>query len=225
MNNDEKIVCAYLSTHYTKVCFEPDGNIPPDFSINENIAVEVRRLNQQYRKNGNSEGLEKQGIPLLKTINDELSKYDTRGFWLEIHFCRDIDKNKVIKKNIENAIKAFEDQNEKIPFSYKIGNNITLNFISEFQNRKYKIGMESDLDNGGWVVPMYIKEIQHCIEEKKKKVSRYLHRYNSWWLILIDSIMGVTDDDISKIVSQLKKPACFAKILILDNYGSKLIEI
>jgi len=56
VNNDEKIANAYLkSLGFQKLEFEPNGNIPPDFSLNEKIGIEVRRLNKYF----NGEPLEK----------------------------------------------------------------------------------------------------------------------------------------------------------------------
>ncbi len=49
MNREEKITENYLkSLDYRDVVFEPDGNISPDFSIDDRIAAEVRRLNQHF---------------------------------------------------------------------------------------------------------------------------------------------------------------------------------
>ncbi len=45
-NDDEKIAYKYLqSLGYTNIQYEPDSNMPPDFLINDTIAIEVRRLN------------------------------------------------------------------------------------------------------------------------------------------------------------------------------------
>ena len=49
MNKDEKIANTYLkSLGFQKLEFEPNGNIPPDFTINKKIGVEVRRLNKYF---------------------------------------------------------------------------------------------------------------------------------------------------------------------------------
>jgi hypothetical protein len=49
MNSKEKIAQNYLvSLGFKDIVFEPDGNIPPDFAVEGKIAVEVRRLNQNY---------------------------------------------------------------------------------------------------------------------------------------------------------------------------------
>ena len=231
MNRDEKIAEEFLRIVHSNVAFEPDGNIPPDFSIDGNIGVEVRRLNQQHRNDGNIEGIEKQSIPLLKTVSNELSTYNIgnngKSYWLTLRYTRNIDKNRIIKKNIKNSINAFENQNETIPFCYKLGKNVDLEFISNASHskQKYKIGIESDMDSGGWVVPMYVDDITHCIKEKEQRIKPHLSKYGSWWLILVDNILCLCDSDITEVTQQLSKPACFSKIVILDINGQKLIEI
>ena len=47
MNKDEELAKKYLVFEgFRNIKFEPDGNIPPDFLCDSNIAVEVRRLNK-----------------------------------------------------------------------------------------------------------------------------------------------------------------------------------
>lgn len=49
MNGDEKIAENYLiSEGYINIIYEPNGNCPPDFVVNKEIAIEVRRLNQLF---------------------------------------------------------------------------------------------------------------------------------------------------------------------------------
>jgi hypothetical protein len=64
MKKEEKIAKDYLETISNDVVFEPDGNIPPDFKLNQVIAVEVRRLNQNIFKGNKPKGLEQERIKL-----------------------------------------------------------------------------------------------------------------------------------------------------------------
>ncbi|MDO9271654.1 MAG: hypothetical protein Q7T94_01375 [Rugosibacter sp.] len=66
MDDSERLAEKYLlALNCGEVVFEPDGNIPPDFSVDARIGVEVRRLNQNYEKSdGSIEGLEELAIPL-----------------------------------------------------------------------------------------------------------------------------------------------------------------
>ena len=56
---------AYLRhCGYEDIVYEPDGKVPPDFLVNRRIAVEVRRLNQNFKHEGRIEGLEQVSIRL-----------------------------------------------------------------------------------------------------------------------------------------------------------------
>ncbi|MEZ4719401.1 MAG: hypothetical protein R2851_25450 [Caldilineaceae bacterium] len=39
---------TFAAQGFENVVYEPDGNIPPDFLVDERIAIEVRRLNQNF---------------------------------------------------------------------------------------------------------------------------------------------------------------------------------
>ena len=67
LDDSESLVEQYLiGLDRGVVVFEPDGNIPPDFSLAGTIGVEVRRLNQNYEQpDGSVENLEKSGRPTM----------------------------------------------------------------------------------------------------------------------------------------------------------------
>ena len=44
--------------NFPDIHYEPDGNIPPDFGLNADIGVEVRRLNENVFSGTKGEGLE-----------------------------------------------------------------------------------------------------------------------------------------------------------------------
>jgi len=54
---EEEIVQEYLHKISTDVVHEPDGKIPPDFKLNQIIAIEVRRLNKNLFAGQFSKGL------------------------------------------------------------------------------------------------------------------------------------------------------------------------
>lgn len=231
MNQDESIAEKYLKTYYENVVYEPDGNIPPDFSIGDSVGVEVRRLNQQHRDNGNTKGLEEQRIPLNKAVENELSKYppsqNGNNFWLTLRYERNIGKLKDIKQNTTLAVQEFQAQNESIPFKYKLSKNVTLEFVAKAPNlsRKYKIGIESDQNSGGWVVSMYTQGTMRCIKEKEQKIKSYKNKYHSWWLLLVDHINCMDSYDKNDIVNNLTKPSCFEKVVVIKHDGTLQFEI
>lgn len=231
MNQDEKIAEAYLKNSNTNVVYEPDGNIPPDFSVNGNIGVEVRRLNQQYRENGHTKGLEEQGIRLKNAVEAEISPYpkDLNGnnYLLSLSYRRGIGKISNIRKNVKLAIGAFQAQSERIPFSYTLNDNVKIEFVTKasYLPRKYKIAIDSDEDSGGWVVNMYVQETTHCINEKEQKIKPYAANYSEWWLLLIDHIHCVDNHDKNDIVAAIKKPSAFERVIVIKHDGSDQFEI
>jgi hypothetical protein len=59
MDQSEKVAYQYLSScGFRDIVYEPDGNIPPDFLVNDSVAVEVRRLNQNEQTPAGPRGLE-----------------------------------------------------------------------------------------------------------------------------------------------------------------------
>jgi hypothetical protein len=88
-NSDEMRAEHYLQTlQHTKLEYEPLGNVTPDFLIDKKIAVEVRRLNRNY-KSKNDDKLVSIDAPLTDNI-DELHE--------NIQLLID-EKNKKIDKN------------------------------------------------------------------------------------------------------------------------------
>ncbi len=58
-NKEEQIIIDCLvGQGYTKIDYELDGNVPPDILLNDKIAVEVRRLNQNQVSGNEFKGLE-----------------------------------------------------------------------------------------------------------------------------------------------------------------------
>jgi len=74
MDSSERLAEKYLhGLGLDPVIYEPDGNIPPDFSVGDKIGVEVRRLNQNYiDASGIAHGLEEVSIPLWQRMKSIL---------------------------------------------------------------------------------------------------------------------------------------------------------
>jgi hypothetical protein len=118
MDNSEKVVFEYLkSIGYEKPNFEPDGNIPPDLIVNSNIAIEVRRLNQNYCGNGKVIGLEETFIPLWHRIESIVQSIDMKKFnesWhVTIVFKRPLGKLKEVGSTIKHELVKFVESSKK----------------------------------------------------------------------------------------------------------------
>jgi len=230
MNEDEKVAEEYLKKHHDNVIFEPDGNIPPDFLIENSIGVEVRRLNQQYyTQNGNARGLSETARPFRDRVEKVLSRYvveaDGASFWVGLRFERVNGELDVSKKMIKKAIDAFQKQNEIIPFEYRMSDNVLLKFLvrGSKTNRKFQLGTQSDLDAGGWVVDICSEAIKHCIKEKEMKIKPHFSKYDRWWLLLVDHMNFMKSEDRVEIVKNIAKPVYFERIIVINYEGSSQV--
>jgi len=74
MTPDEEIAHRYLERlQLGEIQLEPDGNVTPDFLVDKRIAVEVRRLNQNWRDGERPEGLEETFFPLRAKMSKLLA--------------------------------------------------------------------------------------------------------------------------------------------------------
>ena len=92
-------------------------------------------------------------------------------------------------------------------------------------SEKYKIGIESDQNSGGWVVNMYVQDATHCINEKEQKIKPYASNYSNWWLLLVDHINCMDSYDKNDIVTNVKKSLVFDRVIVIKHDGSDQFEI
>lgn len=79
MNRKEKIIENYLkSLGFSDIIYEPNGNVPPDFLVDKTIAIEVRRLNQQYFTPKGTDGLEEQRFPFFNLLESCLAEFNSK---------------------------------------------------------------------------------------------------------------------------------------------------
>src|SRR5437867_2253290 len=93
MKSEEETAERYLAAlGLGAVTYEPDGGIPPDFSGGPTIAVEVRRLNQNYFGETDVKGLEQVSIPIEKALAETLATFEAEpsepSYWVFLHFAR-----------------------------------------------------------------------------------------------------------------------------------------
>jgi hypothetical protein len=107
MNFDEKKAKAWLeSQEYTNFQFEPDGNIPPDFLLNKNIGIEVRRLNQHIQINNKNIPLEKLEYNLIPKIEKLLKQIKKKEFSNSIFVSVRYERPLKVDKKLIDLIKA-----------------------------------------------------------------------------------------------------------------------
>ena len=216
MKWEEQIALDYLTAcGHKEIVFEPDGNVPPDFSVGRSVAVEVRRLNE----NRSGKGLEQDGVPLHQALKSVLAEFDQPEevdcYWLAYRFHRPVGTIKSIKQNTRQGLDQFLKTTPPTPHEIQLSVNISLTVLNANQKSfyRFRIMSWSDLDSGGWVKYLYPQNIHHCIQEKTAKIQPYWANYREWWLLLVDAI-GISLDKIE--ISDVVKPSDWKKIIVID---------
>jgi len=222
LNREEKIARDYLtSCGHKNIIYEPDGNIPPDFSIEGAVGVEVRRLNQQHFAGTRPKGIEQEQVRLYQAIAGVLREFDgdrpDTAYWIALRYQRPLGKLKEIKRLTREALEAFLQNRPPTPHEMKITHSLTVSVIRDEENRarRFEIGIDTDLDSGGWIIPMYVENIDYCIREKVEKIRPYREKYTTWWLILVDMLLSIWTVDIPEITRAVKKPESLDRIIVV----------
>jgi hypothetical protein len=206
MKFDEKKAMRWLESQGNlDFQFEPDGNIPPDFVLNKNIGIEVRRLNQHVHLNDKNvplEILEFNLIPKIEKLLKQIKKEEfSNSIFLSIRYERPLRVDKKLLTLIKTQILLNIELLEK-DLTFNINDHLELRlFKSDKKLKDYiQVGSMSDRDSGGFVVREIYKNLIIIIKEKEEKILKYKNRYEFWWLLLIDHIgYELSDLDIQQL--------------------------
>ena len=224
MNNDEKRANSYLlSLGFEKLEFEPNGNIPPDFSINKKIGIEVRRLNKHY----NNEPLEKLEFGEIRKIENFILNFSSNKTFANTHsvcinYSRPLKFTK-IKKRIEQSLNHYV-QNLNQNLEYNINENFKMSFIEceERFESDFEVMLWVDGNKGGAVVSDLKENIIIGLKEKEEKIAEYFNEFEEWWLILINHISSdIRNQELEILKKEIPKSKLFKKIIILNLNNTK----
>jgi len=221
MDRSETLAKIYLeSLGLNAVAYEPDGQIPPDFAFGD-IAIEVRRLNQNHESGGAYEGLETGQASIRRYAEKLLPTFgvpkDGQGWWVFLTFWRPID-GKAIKRRLPKALAAFQAD----PNPSGLDTNLTRTFKLEIRPAGipvphiFMLGGYCDFDEGGFVAGEIIRNLNICIAEKAAKIAPYQHRYKEWWLVLPDFIGPGLDADERRIIGEHVDLRTFSRVVLID---------
>jgi len=223
MRREEAIAEKFLKKTYAKIVYEPDGNIPPDFLIDDSVAVEVRRLNQNIKHDDTFKGIEIDQIKLKKIFESILRTYDTLkesdSYWIVLEYKRPIGDLKEIRKAAKIVLDSILENPMHIPQRASLNKSVSIEIVraSQKSTRKYRIGIEVDFDSGGWVAPLYIDNVGLCISEKSKKIGLYKKKYKTWWLLLVDFLCnGISDPEKTMAYQDIMKQTFFDRIIVIN---------
>ncbi len=229
MDASEKLVFEYLKHQgYTDIIYEPDGNIPPDFLVNGRIAIEVRRLNENYYQGGTSKGIEETAIPLWKKIKKLALSMgppeDGESWFVFYRFRRPVEKWKKLEQRLREALESFKDKKPRVKTSLNFQNGFEVEIFraSKVHGTFYVMAGNSDQESGGWLIPEMKKNIQICISEKTYKIQKVKSKYQEWWLALSDHIgYGLDDFDRQQFREQVSIEHDWKKIILINPMDYK----
>jgi len=238
MDRAENIAYQYLMGLFSDVVHEPDGSVPPDFLVDGALAVEVRRLNQNYSRGTATKGLENDYVRLEMALRGVLKTFDRatedQAYWVCFSLQRPLGNLKRIKSNARKRLSAFLDQPATTPFDLTLARNVTITLMraDKPHSRTFRIAMGSDRDSGGFAADLYIRNIQHCVNEKTAKVSPYQKKYPRWWFILVDCLGLFSPDDpedveeLETVTNALGRPSTWESLLVITPAPiRKLIQL
>jgi hypothetical protein len=231
MKYEEKIADDYLKSAYSDIVYEPDGNIPPDFKVNNHIGVEVRRLNQNIHSGNRYEGIEQDQIRLKRRLNKVFGEFHTTSeisqcYWIGLAYHRPLGNLNIVLEKARTELKRFLLEMPKTPYEIKLSEKIAITVAKSNKVRSeiFRIGTEADFDSGGFVIPMYADNVNLCIKEKSDKIRIYKNRYDEWWLLLVDFLAGgFAAEDKDSFLQQIKGREDWNRIIIINPYSVKEI--
>lgn len=223
MDRAEQHVRQYLIDQgHENIQHEPDGNVPPDFAVDGQYGVEVRRLNQNIEGEEGPKGLEEDDIPLLHKFREVLSSFDkasNRDTWMVFYrFNRPIPPLNMIEEELKSVLESFlRSERVRTENSLPCGIDVTLYRAKSDYDDQFRLGGYSDLDSGGWLLAEMERNLRICIDEKTRKIERVKHRYPKWWLVLVDFIgFGLSGKDRELFNDKVRVEHDWDRVVIVD---------
>ena len=202
--------------------YEPDGNVPPDFSIDRRIAVEVRRLNENEKDTKVPKGLEETEIPFLmgmQKLTKSFGPANPDAWWLRLRYGRPMPA----WRDLAAAAKAFltrvRDANSRERAAERIHANVEIEAIPRADNGDdmFSVAITSDEDSGGWVFELLEQNLRLCIEQKTEKVRPYRRKYPEWWLLLVDQVAyGLSESERAEFKARVNVPHTWDKVIVVN---------
>ncbi len=194
MDQSERIAEQHLYFRgYSDVRHEPDGKCPPDFLVDGNIAVEVRRLNQNYFASEPPEGLENAEHWVLDHLTRLFASYGTsrQTRFIGVRFSRPLPPRRKVTKAAHSFLDSVLEGRVPEGTRQTIAENMELEymFTQAGEGDVFCLGVLDDGDSGGWAFDLLQQNIGLCILEKTRKIEPYRSRYAIWWLFLIDRLV------------------------------------
>ena len=222
MKYEEEIARNFFESRgFTNIIYEPKGNRTPDFLLNDEIAIEVRRLNQYLTNETKPRPLEELYYDLIPNLQKLFNTFDngnyTSSAFISVDFRRPlkVDKNLISKIN---EILNKHTLNMKSAMDYKVSENLVLKIFPSDQRleHQFNFGTLSDNDSEGFVLSNIQDSLKLIIKEKEGKITPFYAEYKSWWLVLIDFIGYVIDRNELTTLKRITGISKFERIYFIS---------
>ena len=222
MKKEEQIALDYLHKISRDIVYEPDHKIPPDFKLNQIIAVEVRRLNKNIFVGQSRKGLEQDQHSLRDGLSETAGEFDSpipvNNYRIALRIARPTPKIKKLKSIARKELRSFLENKPEMPFEIKLADNVSMILSKESRKSQkvFHISVFSDKESCGWIAPDYMENINHCILEKTKRIQKYKLKYAEWWLVLVDFLAGgIREPERAFVIQHINKGPDWKKIIII----------
>lgn len=211
------------------------NNQPPDFIVNDSIAVEVRRLNLMF--GDKNKGLESVEKPLGRDIKSGLDAAEQPPPGCKVFVSCDLFGTDLPDKStiVQEVKKAASDYVEHINDSLRQGQRpshsrveiyfgMSMRFdtlTNSAANQFELMGVVAGIDDSGWVANDSLDNINRSIAEKTDKIRDKHGLYTEWWLILVEHNVHPTvlrnTDELQTVRSGLVNTTLWSRIIIVSN--------
>lgn len=229
MDRSEAVVQELLANMgFSNIVYEPDGNIPPDFVVDGEIAVEVRRLNQNFDDGSGLRGLEEVAAPLwqkMEHLVESIGETDGNSWFVFFRFRRPVPSWRHLEPKLRSALLEFSARADKrMGTIYSVPNfQLRVGKASQPLETFFQMGGMNDLQAGGFVVAELISNIRHCASEKLVKIEPYRTKYPTWWLALTNYTgFNIDDYDRKQLVEHLPQLKGWDKVLVVNPSNSAI---
>ncbi|WP_263820018.1 hypothetical protein [Salinibacter sp.] len=229
MNQEEQLAQSYLENISSEnVRYEPRGSYTtPDFDVGGTVGVEVRRLNENYFREGSPEGLEEVSYPVSEALeeavcelNGQIQRTDT--YWVRLKVKRPLNRTTqettaLLRRSLKNFLEGGARAPEEMDLDE--GLQLEISSASPVKEKVFRKVPLADRDRGGFTVPTYVKNLLYCIDDKTGQVYPHLDHYREWWLLLVDQIQPwhLSDAQKSSLQSQVSNFRVFNRVIVVDE--------
>lgn len=241
IKGDESIVREYLkSLGYKKIVYEPEPNSPPDFLINDDIAIEVRRLNKNLRSDEarfgfyGADNLTFKLSSLIKNVVDSInleaevkgSILFNYGFKNPVNMARPLKKKikAIFQEQLEHLLKNqpyINNDPKSVNNEVYANDNLWFTFFKSHSqlNETFVLISSVNHDLTTWESGQQVlaENIELVIREKEAKIGSKFNQHNYWWLILVDYINYRRDNPQENFSTMIKDNMKFDKLVIIKH--------